>query len=253
MLPAQGSAFGLLVLFVVDQRNAPSDGARSALVLGLIMAVNVSALVIRFRGATVMLEIELHTPRLLLRGWQTTDLRGFAALNADPEVMRYFPSVMSRAQSDAMARRIQAHFALHGFGQWVLERREQPGLIGALGLQQVNFEAAFTPAVEIGWRLQRAHWRQGYAREAAEAVLAYAFESLQLKQLFLDVCLSCCKLHRSPSRKALLWFRAHRKSGEVHPELSILGYGCRFLLRRRSQYGHPRPTSQICPPFRKAK
>ena len=183
MLPAQGSAFGLLVLFVVDQRNAPSDGARSALVLGLIMAVNVSALVIRFRGATVMLEIELHTPRLRLRGWRTEDLRGFAALNADPEVMRHFPSVMSRAQSDAMARRIQAHFALHGFGQWVLERREQPGLIGALGLQQVNFEAAFTPAVEIGWRLQRAHWRQGYAREAAEAVLAYAFESLQLNEV----------------------------------------------------------------------
>jgi RimJ/RimL family protein N-acetyltransferase len=90
---------------------------------------------------------------------------------------------MSRAQSDAMARRIQAHFALYGFGQWVLERREQPGLIGALGLQQVGFEAAFTPAVEIGWRLQRAHWRQGYALEAAEAVLAHAFEALQLSEV----------------------------------------------------------------------
>lgn len=130
-----------------------------------------------------MTEIELHTARLRLRGWRTEDLRGFAALNADPEVMRHFPSVMSRAQSDAMARRIQAHFALHGFGQWVLERREQPGLIGSLGLQQVGFEAAFTPAVEIGWRLQRAHWRQGYALEAAEAVLAHAFDVLQLNEV----------------------------------------------------------------------
>ena len=128
-------------------------------------------------------EIELHTPRLRLRGWRSADLRGFAALNADPEVMRHFPGIMSRAQSDAMARRIQAHFALHGFGQWVLERREQPGLIGALGLQQVGFEAAFTPAVEIGWRLQRAHWRQGYALEAAEAVLAHAFNVLQLHEV----------------------------------------------------------------------
>ena len=130
-----------------------------------------------------MAEIELHTARLRLRGWRTEDLRGFAALNADPEVMRHFPSVMSRAQSDAMARRIQAHFALHGFGQWVLERREQPGLIGSLGLQHVGFEAAFTPAVEIGWRLQRAHWRQGYALEAAEAVLAHAFDVLQLHEV----------------------------------------------------------------------
>lgn len=130
-----------------------------------------------------MAEIELHTPRLRLRGWCTADLRGFAALNADPEVMRHFPGVMSRAQSDAMARRIQAHFALHGFGQWVLERREQPGLIGVLGLQQVGFEAAFTPAVEIGWRLQRAHWRQGYALEAAEAVLAHAFDVLLLHEV----------------------------------------------------------------------
>lgn len=127
-----------------------------------------------------MTVIELCTPRLLLRGWHSTDLRAFAALNRDPRVMEHFPGIMSRAQSDAMARRIQAHFALHGFGQWVLERHEQPGLIGVLGLQWVRFDAAFTPAVEIGWRLHQAHWRQGYAREAGEAVLAHAFQVLQL-------------------------------------------------------------------------
>ena len=127
--------------------------------------------------------LELHTERLLLRTWQPADLPGFAALNADPQVMRHFPSVMSRAQSDAMARRMQAHFVQHGFGYWVLERREQPGLIGVLGLQRVNFDAAFTPAVEIGWRLQQAHWRQGYALEAATAVLACAFAQVQLAEL----------------------------------------------------------------------
>jgi RimJ/RimL family protein N-acetyltransferase len=127
--------------------------------------------------------IELHSPRLVLRTWQPADLRGFAQLNGDPQVMRHFPSVMSRAQSDAMARRMQAHFVEFGFGYWVLERREQPGLMGVLGLQRVRFDAAFTPAVEIGWRLQQVHWRQGYALEAATAVLACAFEQLQLEQV----------------------------------------------------------------------
>jgi RimJ/RimL family protein N-acetyltransferase len=127
--------------------------------------------------------IELSTPRLLLRTWQPADLRGFAELNGDPQVMRHFPSVMSRAQSDAMARRMQAHFVTHGFGYWVLERHAQPGLLGVLGLQQVGFAAAFTPAVEIGWRIQRAHWRQGYALEAAQAVLAYAFSTLALAEV----------------------------------------------------------------------
>jgi RimJ/RimL family protein N-acetyltransferase len=127
--------------------------------------------------------IELSTPRLLLRTWQPADLRGFAELNADPQVMRYFPSVMNRAQSDGMARRMQAHFVTHGFGYWVLERHAQPGLLGVLGLQRVGFAATFTPAVEIGWRIQRAHWRQGYALEAAQAVLAYAFAGLQLAEV----------------------------------------------------------------------
>jgi RimJ/RimL family protein N-acetyltransferase len=118
---------------------------------------------------------ELRTERLLLRTWQPADLRAFAALNGDRQVMEHFPSVMSRSQSDAMARRMQAHFVQFGFGYWVLERHEQPGLLGVLGLQQVAFAAPFTPAVEIGWRIQQAHWRRGYALEAARAVLACAF------------------------------------------------------------------------------
>jgi len=125
----------------------------------------------------------LHTPRLRLRSWRTEDLRGFAALNADPQVMRHFPGILNRAQSDAMARRIQAHIVEHGFGHWVLERREQPGLIGVLGLQQVKFEAAFTPAVEIAWRLLPAYWHQGLAGEAAQAALRFAFEQLNLPQV----------------------------------------------------------------------
>lgn len=127
--------------------------------------------------------IQLHTQRLILRPWREDDLPAFAAMNANPAVMRHFPGCMSSAESDALAQRIIQHFDEHGFGQWVVERADQPGLIGVVGLQHVSFEAAFTPAVEIGWRLDSAHWRQGYALEAAQAALNCAFTQLELEQI----------------------------------------------------------------------
>ncbi|WP_152227888.1 GNAT family N-acetyltransferase [Pseudomonas sp. SCB32] len=125
----------------------------------------------------------LTTERLLLRPWRTADLPAFAALNADAEVMRYFPACMSREDSDLLAARILLHFDEHGFGQWIVERREDGAFIGVLGLQKVSFEASFTPAVEIGWRFNAAYWRRGYALEAARAVLAFAFDSLKLAEV----------------------------------------------------------------------
>ncbi|AYC31512.1 N-acetyltransferase [Pseudomonas cavernae] len=127
--------------------------------------------------------IELHSPRLRLRAWRDADLPAFAALNADPAVMRHFPACLSRDESDALAARIRAHFAAHGFGAWALERRDSGAFIGFTGLAQVGFAAPFSPAVEIGWRLARAHWGQGFAREAARAALACAFERLGLDEV----------------------------------------------------------------------
>ncbi|MFI8482537.1 GNAT family N-acetyltransferase [Pseudomonas sp. NPDC078700] len=127
--------------------------------------------------------IQLQTQRLILRPWREDDLAAFAAMNATPEVMRHFPGCMSVQESDALALRIIQHFTDHGFGQWVVERVDQPGLIGTVGLQHVSFEAAFTPAVEIGWRLDSDHWRQGYALEATQAALRCAFTQLGLEQI----------------------------------------------------------------------
>ncbi|SDU26868.1 Protein N-acetyltransferase, RimJ/RimL family [Pseudomonas pohangensis] len=126
---------------------------------------------------------ELHTARLHLRNWQPADLPRFAVLNDDAQVMQYFPGRFDREQSDALAARIQRHIEQNGFGVWVLERHEQPGLIGILGLQQVQFDSAFTPAVEIAWRLLPAFWHQGLATEAAQAALRFAFEQLALPQV----------------------------------------------------------------------
>lgn len=96
-------------------------------------------------------------------------------MNADPEVMRHFPARLSRAESDAFVDRIADGFARNGYGLWALEVRGTGEFIGYAGLQPANFEAHFTPAVEIGWRLARPAWGYGYATEAARAAVAYGF------------------------------------------------------------------------------
>ena len=107
----------------------------------------------------------VRTERLLLRRWRPSDLAPFAALNADPRVMRYFPSTLSRAESDAFAERIEAHFAEHGFGLWAVEILDGAPFIGFVGLSVPRFEAPFTPCVEVGWRLAAEYWGRGYAPE----------------------------------------------------------------------------------------
>jgi ribosomal-protein-alanine N-acetyltransferase len=115
---------------------------------------------------------------LLLRGWCAADRAAFAELNADPAVREFFPSVLTREQSDAEADRIEQHLARHGFGLWACERIARPGFIGFVGLASVGDELPFAPATEVGWRLARAHWGAGYASEAARACLRHAFETL---------------------------------------------------------------------------
>jgi RimJ/RimL family protein N-acetyltransferase len=126
---------------------------------------------------------ELHTDRLLLRGWQARDREPFAALNADPEVMRHFPAPLSQSTSDAVADHLEAAVARAGWGLWAVEERATGAFIGFTGLAPPNFDAHFTPAVEIGWRLARDAWGRGYATEAARAAAAYAFGELGLDEI----------------------------------------------------------------------
>jgi RimJ/RimL family protein N-acetyltransferase len=126
---------------------------------------------------------ELHTERLLLRQWRGADLGPFASLNADPEVMRYFPAPLSRAESDALAGRARLEFSDRGWGLWALEVREEKRFIGFIGLAEPNFEAPFTPAIEVGWRLARPYWGRGYATEGARAALEFGFGELDLEEI----------------------------------------------------------------------
>jgi RimJ/RimL family protein N-acetyltransferase len=125
----------------------------------------------------------LVTQRLLLRHWRDSDGPEFARLNADPEVMRHFPGPLHPDDSDALLRRIAGELDERGWGLWALEERAGGPVLGFTGLAPVFFEAPFTPAVEIGWRLRRSHWGRGLASEAARAALAFAFGELALDEV----------------------------------------------------------------------
>ena len=114
----------------------------------------------------------MTTPRLVLRRWRAADRAPFAAMNADPAVMAYFPSTLTRAESDALADAIEAHVAARGFGLWAVEIPGIEPFAGYVGLSVPTFTASFMPCVEIGWRLAAEHWGRGHATEAASAVLA---------------------------------------------------------------------------------
>jgi ribosomal-protein-alanine N-acetyltransferase len=127
--------------------------------------------------------VELRTGRLLMRPWRPGDREPFAALNADPEVMRHFPALLSRAESDATIERVQAGFDQHGYGLWAVELLDTGEFIGFTGLQWIPFEAHFTPALEVGWRLARGAWGHGYASEAAREAVRFAFTEAGLREI----------------------------------------------------------------------
>ena len=129
-------------------------------------------------GATV-----IRTERLVLRGWQDEDRDAFAALNADPEVMEHFVAVYDRVRSDAEAEVMAANLVHDGWGQWAVTLPEDDRFLGFTGLDVVDFPASWTPATEIGWRFARHAWGHGYATEAAQAVLSYAFLELSLDEV----------------------------------------------------------------------
>jgi RimJ/RimL family protein N-acetyltransferase len=137
---------------------------------------------------------QLGTRRLLLRQWRRADLASFATLNADPEVMRYFPAPLTRRQSDEFAAHVQATIAGQGWGLWAVEVPDRAPFIGFVGLNRPRF----TPAVEVGWRLDRRYWGHGYATEAAAASLTFGFERLDC-----DEIVSFTATANDPSRRVM--------------------------------------------------
>lgn len=125
----------------------------------------------------------LATERLRLRRWRAADRAPFAAINADPVAMEFFPATLTREQSDAMVEGIEATFEKRGLGLWAVEEAASSSFIGYVGLWPAVFEAPFTPAIEVGWRLSRSCWGRGYAPEAARAAIEDGFARLGLEEI----------------------------------------------------------------------
>ncbi|HQZ09605.1 MAG TPA: GNAT family N-acetyltransferase, partial [Ornithinibacter sp.] len=123
------------------------------------------------------------TERLVLRQWRESDLEPFARLNADPEVMRWFPAPLSRDQSDAMVDRLSGLIEAESWGMWALERRDTGEFIGFTGLGVPRQVLPFQPCVEVGWRLAATAWGHGFATEAAREALRVGFDELGLTEI----------------------------------------------------------------------
>lgn len=137
--------------------------------------------------------IEPETDRLLLRQWRDSDKEPFSALNADPRVMEYFPSILSKTESDSVADRCKSLIADRGWGFWAVELKESKRFIGFVGLHVPSDDLPFSPCVEIGWRLGYEHWGKGYATEAALKSLYVGFQLLMLDEIVSFTALSNLK------------------------------------------------------------
>jgi RimJ/RimL family protein N-acetyltransferase len=127
--------------------------------------------------------IELETPRLRLRAWRQEDLAPFAALNADPQVMEFFPALLNREASDASAAAIQAQLQNQGWGLWAAENKASREFMGFIGLSVPRRPLPFSPCVEVGWRLARPFWGPGLASEGAREALRCGFTRVGLTEI----------------------------------------------------------------------
>ena len=165
-----------------------------------------------------MSSVIITTPRLRLRLWRPGDLAPFAAMNADPRVMEFYPNVLTALESDALALRIQQSFSNRGFGLWALEIPGIAEFAGFVGLSVPRFEAAFTPCVEIGWRLGTRFWGNGYASEAARAVLTHGFGTLGLTEI---VSFTATQNLRSQAVMRRIGMERRPELDFEHPVLSV--------------------------------
>ncbi|NMO57058.1 GNAT family N-acetyltransferase [Actinoplanes sp. TBRC 11911] len=124
----------------------------------------------------------LRTERLVLRQWQDDDLRPWAAMNADPEVREFFPTVLNQQEAADSIAYFRRELAERGWGWWAIEESATGLFVGMAGLDPVDEELPFK-GVEAGWRLARWAWGKGYATEAARAVCEYGFTQLHLPEI----------------------------------------------------------------------
>lgn len=151
-----------------------------------------------------------------MRRWRDSDRDPYAALNADPEVMRFFPATLDRAASDASVDRIEGLFERQGFGLWALELASTAEFIGFTGLNPMPDGIPGAGGTEIGWRLARQSWHNGYATEAATAAVTVAFSDIGLDQIW-----SITAVMNQPSQGVMRRLGMARYGLFEHPALPV--------------------------------
>ena len=177
----------------------------------------------------------MRAPTILLRQWQDRDLEPYAAMNADPMVMEFFPKPPTREETAASLARQRAGIAGRGWGFWAVE--VDGVFAGFTGLAEPGFTAPFTPCVEIGWRFRREFWGRGVATAAATAAVAFAFNQLRLPEL-----VSFTAANNLRSRRLMERLEFVRRDSEdfLHPLLDPASPLCRHVLYRK-----PRPVAAL--------
>jgi RimJ/RimL family protein N-acetyltransferase len=158
----------------------------------------------------------IRTDRLVMRRWRDTDRDAYAALNADPEVMRYFPATLDRATSNASIDRIEDLFDRQGFGLWALEVAATGEFIGFTGLNPMPDGVPGAGGMEVGWRLARRAWHKGFATEAAQAAVDVAFAGAGLAELW-----SMTAVLNRPSQAVMLRIGMTPHAFFDHPKIAV--------------------------------
>lgn len=176
--------------------------------------------------------IEPLSARLRLRQWCAADAESFAALNADPQVMAFFPTTLSRTESDALMRRLQLSISEQGWGLWAAELRATGELAGFIGLNLTSAAFPFSPCVEVAWRLATRYWGRGYATEGAAAAVRVGFSQLGLQSI---VSFTAVGNVRSKAVMSRLGMQESRETFE-HPGVpdgNLLRTHCLYRLSRQ--------------------
>lgn len=128
--------------------------------------------------------IYFESERLRMRDFEPNDLPEFKRMNEDPEVMRFFPKTLSHEETESFYEAILNEFKIYGFGLYAVDRRDTNEFIGFIGFHHATFEADFTPCIEIGWRLKKEAWGQGFATEGAKACIKYADKKFNFENIY---------------------------------------------------------------------
>ncbi|MCL2896736.1 GNAT family N-acetyltransferase [Brenneria tiliae] len=170
----------------------------------------------------------LFSPRLILRQWQQVDRGAFAAICADPQAMEFLLPLPTVDDSNGWIDRQIAHQSTHGFCFWALEDKTTGDFIGTAGLVRIGYDAHFTPAVEIGWRIARKFWGKGYAPEAARAALAFGFRQLKLDEIVATTVAANVKSRRIMAKLGMTHDAAddfdYPRVPDGHPLKSVMLY-----------------------------